>query len=121
MSDHCNYHQTMKPKSNISGIDRAFPTSVKDMLPPWSDIPDEFKDHNCGTKWNKIMSQWFFNGLPKGTQFKWKDGINGNDALVHLRYCLGSWEPKHEHKEAGVAYLMSQWLEDVVIPDNETA
>jgi hypothetical protein len=104
-----------KPKQ-IDGIQAAFPTSVEDFLPDYGAVPDEFKSrHN---KWVKLVSRWFFSGL-KGAQFKWKDGIDGDTALRHLKYCMGSWEPKHEHKEAGVAYLMSLWLDDVIIPDEQ--
>lgn len=31
----------------------------------------------------------------------------------HISACLGSYEPKHEHKIAGVAYLLSLWFEPV--------
>jgi hypothetical protein len=26
---------------------------------------------------------------------------------------MSSWEPKHEHKEAGCAYLLSEFFDDV--------
>ena len=42
-----------------------------------------------------------------------KQGISLSLALRHLGACLSSWEPKHEHKTAGVAYLMSLWFEDL--------
>jgi hypothetical protein len=31
----------------------------------------------------------------------------------HLKAIMGSFQPKHEHKTAGVAYLMSLWFEAV--------
>lgn len=108
-----------EPKQ-IDGVGLAFPTSVEGFLPDYVDVPDEFKNRHSN-KWTKIFSRWFYSGLPKGTQFKWKDGIDGNIAIRHLKYCMGSWEPKHEHKEAGVAYLMSLWLDDVVIPEEQPA
>lgn len=37
---------------------------------------------------------------------------DANDALANIQTALRSFEPKHEHKMAGVAYLMSMWLED---------
>jgi hypothetical protein len=64
----------------------------------------------------KSFSRWFFSGLPKGTVFVPHEGIDPAKAMRHLRAILGSFEPKHEHKEAGVAYLMSQWFKEVRIP-----
>lgn len=107
----------MKPKP-IDAVNSAFTTSINGYLPPYAEIPDEFKRHN-GTEWNKIMAKWFYSGLPAGTKFIPKAGIDHDVAMRHLKYCLGSWEPKHEHKEAGVAYLMSQWFERVEMPAQE--
>lgn len=98
---------------DISDIERAFPTSIKDFMPPYSEIPEEFKNQNRQTKWNEIVSHWFFKGLNPKTQFIPVEGIDPKKALKHISYILGSWEPKHEHKEAGVAFLLSQWFSDI--------
>ena len=100
----------------VTGLDCAFGGEMKKLLPPWDTIPDEYKRHH-GTKWTKIVAQWFFGGLPKGTNFVPKPGIDSGAAVAHLRAILVSFAPKHEHKEAGVAYLMSKWFEDVVVPN----
>lgn len=34
------------------------------------------------------------------------------DLFCGLELGESSFEPKHEHKEAGVAYLASRWLDD---------
>ena len=60
-----------------------------------------------------MVSRWFFSGLPKETRFVPKTGIDEAAAKAHLRAILASFEPKHEHKEAGCAYLLSKWFEDV--------
>lgn len=101
----------------IDRVNGAFPTSVEGFLPPYGSVPDEFK-HGHGNKWAELVSRWFFRGLPKGTEFIPVEGIDKDKALRHVKYCLGSWEPKHEHKEAGVAYLMSLWFKEVNIPAN---
>jgi len=41
------------------------------------------------------------------------DGIDQNKALRHIKAILGSFEPKHEHKEAAAAYLLSLWFKSV--------
>ncbi len=56
----------------------------------------------------------------KETKFVSKPGIDETDAKRHLKAVLGSFAPKHEHKEAACAYLMSLWFEDVIIPDTQS-
>jgi hypothetical protein len=87
----------------------AFGVDVRDLLPRYDDIPEEFRNGN--TKWNAFQSDWFFSGITK-TGLIAKDGIDLNAALRHLQAINSSFEPKHEHKEAAVAYLASRWLDD---------
>ncbi len=99
------------------GLDLAFPAHViGKFLPPEDTIPEEFKDtHN---KWNALVSHFFLNGT-KGAEVAFKDGIDPSKALRHIFTCLRSFEPQHEHKEAGVAYLMSLWFDDFNIDGQE--
>jgi hypothetical protein len=98
----------------LSDAEVVFPASVLSIMAPWSEIPKEF--HRGRTKWNELQARWFYEGLPEGTNFRPKDGISTDAALRHLKAILGSFQPKHEHKEACVAYLMSLWFEDIVVP-----
>ena len=76
-------------------------------MPRYEDIPAEFKsDTNPWVEW---QSQWFYAGLPAFPQAR--EGINRNDAQRHLGAIQRSFEPKHEHKMAAVAYLASLWLQ----------
>lgn len=98
----------MQPKK-VTGLDLAFGGSMKDLLPSKEEIPEEFwRGHN---KWNTLVSQIFFCG-GKIKSMKPKEGIDGKDALNHIKAILGSFEPKHEHKEAGCAYLFSLWFDE---------
>ena len=98
--------------AKLSALDVAFPASVEKLLPKWTDIPEEFRQER--THWNRIVSRWFFEGLRRPLPFTFKPGVDERDALNHLRACLGSFEPKHEHKEAGCAYLLSLWCDSAV-------
>jgi hypothetical protein len=95
-----------KPQQ-VRDIDVAFPASVVGtLLPPMDEIPKEFQSHShplC-----QLVSKLFFSGghLPAS-----RKGIDRATAARHLKCVLGSFEPKHEHKEAGAAYLMSLWFE----------
>ena len=108
----------IKPK-DVKDIDIAF-GSIEGLLPPYDKIPKEFQ-HGKNNKWNKVVSQWFFMGLPQGTAFIPKKDIDKNKALRHIKAILSSFEPSTEHKESGCAYLLSLWFEDIKIPTEPLA
>jgi hypothetical protein len=99
------------PVPEISDVDMVFGGGAMKLLPAWDAIPKEFKDYD-GTKWNKLVSDWFFHGV-KNLNWTPKPGVSTAKAVRVLKCCIGSFEPKHEHKEAGCAYLLSQWFDDV--------
>ncbi len=82
----------------------------EELLPAYDSIPDEFR-RTPGTKWNKLFSDWFFSGL-ESLDLIPKEGIDKAKALTHIKVAMQGWDSKHEHKEAGVAYLLSLWFED---------
>lgn len=100
--------------SPVSDIEIAFPARALELMPSrevceagLNMLPPEEKE-----KWLSFQRDWFYGGLSKEAVFALKDGIDGNEAFRHLKVIQGSFAPKHEHKEAGVAYLASQWFED---------
>lgn len=92
----------------VNKLDMAF--GNVSWLPPWSEIPEQFKRGH--TPENKLVGQWFFNGLTEQdvATLQPRDGVEKERALAACSACLRSYEPKHEHKEAGVAYLLNQWF-----------
>lgn len=90
----------------ISDVEAAFPADVEKLMPNYKDIPDEFK--RSSNKWNAWQSKWFFTGLKAFPDAK--DGVDSGAAVRHLKAIQGSWQPKHEHKQAAVAYLASLWF-----------
>jgi hypothetical protein len=92
----------------VSKLDIAFGGRMKELLPSYNEIPDEFKDNYH--PWCHWQSKWFFSGLAKQDIPETKAGIDKDAAMRHLAAIQGSFEPKHEHKEAGVAYLASLWF-----------
>ncbi len=92
-----------------TGLDVAFgPKTLSEFLPAMKDIPEEFKRHNG--PYQDLVSSIFFRG---GSIAAWqpKPGINRGAAINHFRTVLGSFEPKHEHKTAGCAYMLSEWFD----------
>jgi hypothetical protein len=99
--------------TEVDRITAAFPANVVGIfLPPWDEIPDEFRTkwHYDNHPWCGLVNKWFGAGL-SGDEVTAKDGIDRNVAIRHLKACMGSFEPKHEHKIAGVAWLMSRWFD----------
>lgn len=91
---------------DVTDADRAFGGKAMEILPPYGSIPDEFK--RGSNPWVKWQQQWFYSGL-KAYPVP-KDGIDLKKAMHNLACVQGSFAPKHEHKEAGVAYLASLWF-----------
>lgn len=98
-------------------LDVAFSTDDLSWL-PMEKIPEEFK--SSFNKWARIASRWFFNGLPGGTEFVPKDGVDVHKAMMAIRCALSSFEPKHQHKEAAVAYMLSEWFSDIKVPEAQS-
>ena len=103
------------PKA-VTALDLSFGQSkMKEFLPEMSEIPEDFKAYygmGEARKWITIVDDWFFNGIEK-LVLKPKAGINEKEAFRHLKSIMSSWEPAHEHKIAGVAWLMSLWFDDI--------
>jgi hypothetical protein len=98
--------------AELTDLEVAFGARAMDLMPPMSEIPDEFCNPNRRNKWLTIQRDWFFSGL-RNVTWTPKPGIDQTAAIRHLKAIQGSWEPKHEHKEAAVAYLLSLWFDDV--------
>jgi hypothetical protein len=94
----------------VTDADIAFGGRAMKLLPKYADIPDEFKVGR--TRWNDVVDDWFFRGL-KNCRWHPKEGIDTTRALRHIKAIMGSREPKHEHKEAGCAYLLCEFFDDV--------
>lgn len=106
----------MRKIPDVTGADIAF-GNVKHM-PQRSEIPEEFWRHR-GTPFNEAVSAWFFSGAQGvgrtvtagGKRFTAKEGVDAGKALAAIRSILCSFEPKHEHKEAACAFLLSEWFD----------
>lgn len=101
---------------DVDGLELDFGGDMKKLLPPWSDIPEEFKSNH--EKWNKVVWEWFYRGLA-GAVFAPKPGINEGKAIRHIGAIMKSWQPKHEHKTAGCAFLLSRFFSDVKLAEKK--
>lgn len=94
-------------KKGITRADIAFAASVDGMLPAYREIPA----YPTRRHFEELAQTWFFHGL-KNLKTKARAGVNETQALAHISYVLRSWEPKHEHKISGVAFLINEWFEE---------
>jgi len=101
--------QRFSKPTPVNDVDLAFGGRMRDLLPAYDSLPEEYRRER--DKFSPHVNRWFGLGI-KVSEFKAKEGIDANAAWRHLREIMGSWDPKHEHKIAGVAWLMSQWFEE---------
>lgn len=93
----------------VTGLDLAFGGDIEKLMPAYRSLPESFQRER--DPWSRLVHKWFFSGLDTSA-LKPKDGINKAEALKHCQAIMASFTPKHEHKIAGVAWLMSQWFEE---------
>jgi hypothetical protein len=92
----------------------AFPSDAMDWMPPFEQIPEEFKSgRGDATVWVEIVESWFAVGLPETVSFYPRPGVDAAMAFRALHATLGSFAPKHQHKIAAAAYMASCWFERV--------
>lgn len=91
----------------VSDADIAFPAHVTHLMPSY----EELRKENIDKKWERLFCDWFYMGLSE-LNLELKDGIDKRKALRHIKTIMGSYEPKHEHKTLGVAFLMQQFFKD---------
>lgn len=111
-----NLQKPYLPRPTSTAL-RAFPATVSDLMPAWDEIPEEFREDT--SPWCELARRWFFKGLPSTVQFHADEGIDAETAFYHLHCIMGSFEPKHEHKMAAVAYLCSVWFTKVSVEKGE--
>lgn len=99
----------------IEDVALAFGGKMADLLPPYASIPDDFKHfggRGYAKPWCGFVSDWFYKGT-KLSRLTPRADVDAQVAVRHAKAIMASWEPKHEHKEAGVAWLLSRWFEAV--------
>jgi hypothetical protein len=106
--------KTFDQPKEVTDLDISFGGKMDLLLPEYKSIPEEFRRERH--PFSRIVDNWFFSGLPKGTEFIPVEGVDGTKAKRHIRAIMVSFEPKHEHKTAGVAFLLSKWFSDIKIP-----
>jgi len=101
----------MFPIKEVRDADIAFSSDLEGFIPSMDEIPEEFKQFNPNNKWLRVQADWFFCGITI-VNIVPKPDVDVQKAMRHLAVIQRSLEPSHEHKEAAVAFLMSEWFEE---------
>lgn len=110
----------LEPKE-VSDVMLTFPANVcEEHLPPMSEIPGVFKDHWGHPTVTLVENLAYGNFRGAQVSFRPREGLDPETVWRHILACLRSFEPKHEHKIAGVAYLVDEWI-DVFYVDGEVS
>jgi len=96
----------------VDDVQVAFPAGVMGLMPKYEDIPEQFRKWPCKHKFAKFVSDAFYRGCTD-IELLPREGVDQTQAMWQFRTILGSFEPKHEHKEAACVYLLSIWFEDI--------
>ena len=110
------YSITPADVASITDLEIAFGTT---RLPPEVEaIPAEFKSQ-CGNIYTRITDSIFMGtDMPQG-EIVMKDGFDPETVNRCVRAHICSWSPKHEHKIAGVGYMISMMMTIVEKATNE--
>ncbi len=89
----------------FTGADVAFGAPLR-AYPPIESVPDGLAPYE------EVFSKLFFRG-GKLDDFglSIKPGLDRGQVMGGLRALMGSFEPKHEHKQAVVAWCLREWCD----------
>lgn len=96
------YTLTHEMISSITKGEKAF--STQRLLPAWDQIPEDFKRGNIYTK---VIEASFYGLKPPSVDIEPKKGFNIDAVRLCVNSHIGSFGPKHEHKMAGIGYMLS--------------
>lgn len=90
--------------ASITQLELAFGTTR--FLPAEDAIPQEF--YSARNIYVQIITAIFLGGAIPDGEITIHDGIEAETLNRFIRAHVASFEPRHQHKIAGVAYLLSQ-------------
>lgn len=98
------YTITPSDLETITDVDLTFGTTK--LLPKTDNIPNDFRERGDDLPYFQVVNA-LFSGKPLVSgDVEFKDGFDPEKVVRVVRAHLASWEPKHEHKISGVAYML---------------
>lgn len=108
------YSLTLSDLESVTDVEGAFGTTR--LLPKWEDIPEDFRCFGGNLYAGLVESLFYGTEMPEcmiSFRPEFKDGAAALNRCVRAH--LTSFEPKHEHKIAGVGYMIAQVCELVPV------
>lgn len=100
------YELTPEMAQTITDVELAFGTDR--LLPPASAIPEDFLfGIGEAQAYVELVSAIFYGQQLPACEIELAEGVAPEVLNKCVRAHLESWQPKHEHKMAGVAYMVS--------------
>jgi hypothetical protein len=93
----------------VTELQLAFPADAPERMPAWDDLPSEWKDRNSDAWQFCLVNDLLHRGLDDVALVP-AEGIDPERAWRHLLSITGSFAPRHEHKVAACAFLISRWF-----------
>jgi hypothetical protein len=110
------YTLTPEQAGSITDVEMAF--STERLLPPWEEIPEEFR---TGNRYTCLAEAIFFSRPLPDLDLQVRDGFTVQHLQRVTHAHLGSFGPKHQHKIAGVGYLLCLMCELSEPTDSQAA
>ncbi|APO93380.1 hypothetical protein BI313_00925 (plasmid) [Xanthomonas vesicatoria] len=96
------YSLTPEDLASVSDVEMAFATER--LLPAYEQVPQEFR---VGNLYTQLASAIFFQQPLPDARLVLKPGFSAEPLRRAVQAHLRSWGPKHEHKIAGVGYMIA--------------
>ena len=81
-----------------SAVDRAFPADFERLMPAPEAIPERYW-RSGATPFSGLVIHSMTQGWGTTAQFAPHEGVDAERAFWHLQCIIGSFGPKHQHKE----------------------
>lgn len=99
------YRLTRDDIASVTDVELAFSTDR--LLPMWEDIPEDFRNGNLYTR----LAESIFSGSPlQDAEICFRPSFDDQKAPADLNRCvrahIQSFSPKHQHKIAGVGFMI---------------
>ncbi len=99
------YSLTLDQIESVTDLECAWGTTR--LLPPMAEIPADFTEQRKDNPYVELVNALFNRRPLPEMEFHLIDGLSRQKLNRCVQAHLASREPKHEHKVAGVAYLIS--------------
>lgn len=101
-----SYRLSPEDAASITDVELAFSTTR--LLPPWAQVPEAFRR---GNGYTEMVSDLFIGRLDGDRELEIREGYTDQMVARTVQAHLKAFEPKHEHKIAGVGYMLSLMAE----------